>query len=181
VPASNPGLGFGRSGARPVHSARRVSVSGSGVARLALNAAALTFIRIYVGLSLSRTSEATSRRAVSIQIYTLFASLGLQMPAMQVYSPDRSAHQCIGCIGLFTRPVALLASVYLRCRCCGRHFTSAMCGRCRRWLRIRRLLAVMIGIRDGRGGPLSVDSSIRQSASQPLALVGSGPSVCLEL
>src|SRR6266699_2343754 len=82
-----------------------------------LNVAALTFIRIYVGLMfVPHFGSHVLGGPFQFKIYTLyFASLGLQMPAMQVLLAG--SVELIGAIGLvmglFTRPVALLASVYL--------------------------------------------------------------------
>src|SRR5260221_1217221 len=82
-----------------------------------LNASALTFIRVYVGLMfVPHFGSHILGGPYQFKIYTLyFASLGLPMPAMQVLlarSVELTA--AIGLtLGLFTRPVAVLGSVYL--------------------------------------------------------------------
>ena len=82
-----------------------------------LNASALTFIRVYVGLMFTpHFGSHILGGPYQFKIYTLyFASLGLHMPAMQVLlAGSIELISAIGLVmGLFTRPVALLASVYL--------------------------------------------------------------------
>src|SRR6266481_5203706 len=82
-----------------------------------LNVAALTFIRIYVGLMfVPHFGSHVLGGPFQFKIYTLyFASLGLQLPAMQVLlAGSVELISAIGLVlGLFTRPIALLASVYL--------------------------------------------------------------------
>jgi putative oxidoreductase len=82
-----------------------------------LNASALTFIRVYVGLMFTpHFCSHVLGGPYQFKIYTLyFASLGLHMPAMQVLlGGSVELISAIGLVlGLFTRPVALLASVYL--------------------------------------------------------------------
>jgi putative oxidoreductase len=82
-----------------------------------LNASALTFIRVYVGLMFTpHFCSHVLGGPYQFKIYTLyFASLGLHMPAMQVLlGGSIELISAIGLVlGLFTRPVALLASVYL--------------------------------------------------------------------
>jgi putative oxidoreductase len=82
-----------------------------------LNASALTFIRVYVGLMFTpHFCSHVLGGPFQFKIYTLyFASLGLHMPAMQVLlGGSVELISAIGLVlGLFTRPVALLASVYL--------------------------------------------------------------------
>ena len=82
-----------------------------------LNASALTFIRVYVGLMFTpHFGSHILGGPYQFKIYTLyFASLGLHMPAMQVLlAGSVELISAIGLVlGLFTRPVALLASVYL--------------------------------------------------------------------
>src|SRR2546422_9746436 len=82
-----------------------------------LNVAALTFIRIYVGLMLvPHFGSHILGGPFQFKIYTLyFSSLGLHMPAAQVaLAGSVELITAIGLVlGLFTRPVALLGSVYL--------------------------------------------------------------------
>ena len=82
-----------------------------------LDAAALTFIRVYVGLMfVPHFGSHVLGGAYQFKIYTLyFASLGLPMPAIQVALAGSIEFICaVGLtLGLFTRPVALLGSVYL--------------------------------------------------------------------
>jgi putative oxidoreductase len=82
-----------------------------------LNASSLTFIRVYVGLMFApHFGSHILGGPYQFKIYTLyFASLGLPMPAMQVLlAGSVELVSAIGLVlGLFTRPVALLASVYL--------------------------------------------------------------------
>jgi len=138
-----------------------------------LNVAALTFIRIYVGLMfVPHFGSHVLGGPFQFKIYTLyFASLGLQMPAMQVLlAGSVELISAIGLVmGLFTRPVALLASVYLLLSMLwGGHFHIGYV-----WAlpdggyEFGVFWAVMIAVfAMVGGGPLSVDSSIRQSASQ---------------
>jgi putative oxidoreductase len=97
---------------------RASSVAASAVSREAsLNALALTFIRVYVGLMfVPHFGSHILGGPFQFQIYTLyFASLGIHTPAMQVALAGSIELICaIGLtLGLFTRPVALLGSVYL--------------------------------------------------------------------
>src|SRR5882672_67001 len=82
-----------------------------------LNAAALTFIRIYVGLMfVPHFGSHILGGPFQFKIYTLyFESLGIYMPAIQVaLAGSIELISAVGLtLGLFTRPVALLASVYL--------------------------------------------------------------------
>ena len=82
-----------------------------------LNASALTFIRVYVGLMfVPHFGSHILGGPYQFKIYTLyFASLGMPLPAMQVALAGSIELICaIGLtLGLFTRPVALLGSVYL--------------------------------------------------------------------
>jgi len=84
---------------------------------VSLNALALTFIRVYVGLMLvPHFGSHILGGPFQFKIYTLyFASLGMSLPAMQVALAGSIELICaIGLtLGLFTRPVALLGSVYL--------------------------------------------------------------------
>jgi putative oxidoreductase len=97
---------------------RASSVAASAVSREAsLNALALTSIRVYVGLMfVPHFGSHILGGPFQFQIYTLyFASLGIHTPAMQVALAGSIELICaIGLtLGLFTRPVALLGSVYL--------------------------------------------------------------------
>src|SRR5437879_6072871 len=82
----------------------------------ALNVAALTFIRVYVGLMfVPHFGSHILGGPFQFKIYTLyFASLRLHMPAMQVLlAGSVELISAIGLVlGLFTRPVALLGSLY---------------------------------------------------------------------
>jgi putative oxidoreductase len=97
---------------------RAASVAVSADSREAsLNASALTFIRVYVGLMfVPHFGSHILGGPFQFKIYTLyFASLGIPMPAAQVALAGTIELICaIGLtLGLFTRPVALLGSVYL--------------------------------------------------------------------
>jgi putative oxidoreductase len=97
---------------------RAASAAASVQSREAsLNASALIFIRVYVGLMFTpHFCSHILGGPFQFKIYTLyFASLGLHMPAMQVLlAGSVELISAIGLVlGLFTRPVALLASVYL--------------------------------------------------------------------
>ncbi len=97
---------------------RAASVAASADSREAsLNAAALTFIRVYVGLMfVPHFGSHILGGPFQFKIYTLyFASLGIPMPAMQVaLAGSIELISAVGLtLGLFTRPVALLGSVYL--------------------------------------------------------------------
>jgi putative oxidoreductase len=97
---------------------RAASAAASAESRDAsLNASSLTFIRVYVGLMFTpHFASHILGGPFQFKIYTLyFASLGLPMPAMQVLlAGSIELISAIGLVlGLFTRPVALLASVYL--------------------------------------------------------------------
>ncbi len=85
--------------------------------RVSLNASALTFIRVYVGLMfVPHFGSHILGGPYQFKIYTLyFASLGMPLPAMQVALAGSIELICaIGLtLGLFARPVALLGSVYL--------------------------------------------------------------------
>jgi putative oxidoreductase len=82
-----------------------------------LNALALTFIRVYVGLMfVPHFGSHILGGPFQFQIYTLyFESLGIYMPAAQVaLAGTIELISAVGLtLGLFTRPVALLGSVYL--------------------------------------------------------------------
>jgi putative oxidoreductase len=97
---------------------RAASVAASAESREAsLNASALTFIRVYLGLMfVPHFGSHVLGGPYQFKIYVLyFESLGLQMPAMQVLlAGSVELITAIGLtLGLFTRPVALLGSVYL--------------------------------------------------------------------
>jgi putative oxidoreductase len=84
---------------------------------VSLNEAALMFIRVYVGLMfVPHFGSHILGGPFQFKIYTLyFESLGIQMPAMQVaLAGSIELISAVGLtLGLFTRPVALLGSVYL--------------------------------------------------------------------
>jgi putative oxidoreductase len=97
---------------------RAASVAVSADSREAsLNASALMFIRVYVGLMfVPHFGSHILGGPDQFKIYTLyFASLGIPMPAIQVaLAGSIELISAVGlALGLFTRPVALLASVYL--------------------------------------------------------------------
>jgi putative oxidoreductase len=138
-----------------------------------LNVAALTFIRIYVGLMfVPHFGSHILGGPFQFKIYTLyFASLGLHLPAMQVLlAGSVELITAIGLVlGLFTRPVALLGSVYLLMSMLwGGHFHIGYV-----WAlpeggyEFGVFWAVMIAVFAViGGGPLSVDNAIRQSDFQ---------------
>ena len=138
-----------------------------------LNVAALTFIRIYVGLMLvPHFGSHILGGPFQFKIYTLyFSSLGLHMPAMQVLlAGSVELISAIGLVlGLFTRPVALLGSVYLLMSMLwGGHFHVGYVWALPEggyefgvfWAVMVAVFAVL------GGGPLSVDNTIRQSDFQ---------------
>src|SRR6266853_660838 len=97
---------------------RAASVAASADSREeSLNALALTFIRVYVGLMfVPHFGSHILGGPFQFEIYTLyFANLGIPMPAMQVaLAGSIELISAVGLtLGLFTRPVALLGSVYL--------------------------------------------------------------------
>ena len=97
---------------------RTASVASSTNSREAsLNASALMFIRVYVGLMfVPHFGSHILGGPFQFNIYTIyFESLGLHLPATQVAVAGSVELICaIGLtLGLFTRPVALLGSVYL--------------------------------------------------------------------
>ena len=153
---------------------RAASVEATADSREAsLNVAALTFIRIYVGLMfVPHFGSHILGGPYQFEIYTLyFASLGLHVPAMQVVlAGSIELISAIGLtLGLFTRPVALLASVYLLMSMLwGGHFQIGYV-----WAlpdggyEFGVFWAVMIAVfAVVGGGPLSVDNTIRQSDFQ---------------
>jgi putative oxidoreductase len=84
---------------------------------VSLNASALLFIRVYVGLMfVPHFGSHILGGPFQFNIYTLyFASLGMPLPAMQVaLAGSVELIAAVGLtLGLFTRPVALLGSAYL--------------------------------------------------------------------
>jgi putative oxidoreductase len=153
---------------------RAASVEATADSREAsLNVAALTFIRIYVGLMfVPHFGSHILGGPYQFEIYTLyFASLGLHMPAMQVVlAGSIELLSAMGLtLGLFTRPVALLGSVYLLMSMLwGGHFQIGYV-----WAlpdggyEFGVFWAVMIAVfAVVGGGPLSVDNAIRQSDFQ---------------
>jgi putative oxidoreductase len=136
----------------------------------ALNVAALTFIRVYVGLMfVPHFGSHILGGPYQFHIYTLyFATLGLHMPAMQVVLAGAvEIITAIGLVlGLFTRPVALLGSVYLLLSMqWGGHFQIGYV-----WAlpdggyEFGVFWAVMIAVfAVVGGGPLSLDNAIRRS------------------
>jgi putative oxidoreductase len=97
---------------------RAASASASADSReVLLNTSALMFIRVYVGLMfVPHFGSHILGGPFQFNIYTLyFTSLGIPMPAAQVALAGAIELICaIGLtLGLFTRPVALLGSVYL--------------------------------------------------------------------
>ena len=138
-----------------------------------LNVAALTFIRVYVGLMfVPHFGSHILGGPFQFKIYTLyFASLGLHLPAAQVLlAGSVELITAIGLVlGLFTRPVALLGSVYLLMSMLwGGHFHIGYV-----WAlpeggyEFGVFWAVMIAVFAViGGGPLSVDNAIRQSDFQ---------------
>src|SRR5467141_1769663 len=137
------------------------------------NDAALTFIRIYVGLMfVPHFGSHILGGPFQFNIYTLyFASLGLHLPAAQVaLAGSVELITAIGLVmGLFTRPIALLGSVYLLLSMLwGGHFHIGYV-----WAlpeggyEFGVFWAVMIAVFAVLGGgPLSVDNAIRQSDFQ---------------
>jgi putative oxidoreductase len=153
---------------------RTASIAASADSREAwLHAAALAFIRIYVGLMfVPHFGSHVLGGPFQFKIYTLyFASLGLQMPAMQVVlAGSVELITAIGLVlGLFTRPVALLGSVYLLLSMLwGGHFRIGYV-----WAlpeggyEFGVFWAVMIAVFAALGGgPLSVDNTVRNSNFQ---------------
>jgi len=135
--------------------------------------AALTFIRIYVGLMfVPHFSSHILGGPFQFSIYTLyFGSLGLHLPAAQVaLAGSVELITAVGLVlGLFTRPVALLGSVYLLLSMLwGGHFHIGYV-----WAlpeggyEFGLFWAVMVAVFAViGGGPHSVDHAIRQSDFQ---------------
>src|SRR5712692_3728363 len=140
---------------------------------VSLNAAALLFIRVYVGLMfVPHFGSHILGGPFQFNIYTLyFGSLGLHPPAAQVaLAGSVELVTAIGLVlGLFTRPIALLGSVYLLLSMLwGGHFHIGYV-----WAlpeggyEFGVFWAVMIAVLAVTGGgPLSVDNTIRQSDFQ---------------
>src|SRR5258706_2768843 len=138
-----------------------------------INASTLTFMRVYVGLMfVPHFASHILGGPYQFKIYTLyFESLNLHMPAMQVaLAGSIELISAIGLtLGLFTRPVALLGSVYLLMSMLwGGHFQIGYV-----WAlpdggyEFGVFLAVMIAVFAVLGGGrLSVDNTIRQGDSQ---------------
>jgi putative oxidoreductase len=97
---------------------RAASAAASSDSReVSLNESVLMFIRVYVGLMfVPHFGSHILGGPFQFKIYTLyFESLGIQMPAIQVaLAGSIELISAVGLtLGLFTRPVALLGSVYL--------------------------------------------------------------------
>jgi putative oxidoreductase len=97
---------------------RAASVAASSDSReISLNESALMFIRVYVGLMfVPHFGSHILGGPYQFKIYTLyFETLGLHLPAAQVaLAGSVELISAVGLtLGLFTRPVALLGSVYL--------------------------------------------------------------------
>jgi putative oxidoreductase len=97
---------------------RAASVAASVDSRkVSLNDSALTFIRVYVGLMfVPHFGSHILGGPFQFNVYTLyFASLGIHMPAIQVaLAGSIELISAVGLtLGLLTRPVAVLGSVYL--------------------------------------------------------------------
>ena len=153
---------------------RAASAAASADSREAsLNASALMFVRVYVGLMfVPHFGSHVLGGPYQFQIYTLyFSSLGLHAPAMQVLlAGSVELITAIGLVlGLFTRPVALLGSVYLLLSMLwGGHFQIGYVwalpeGGYEFGMFWAAMIAVFIAL---GGGPLSVDNAIRQSNFQ---------------
>jgi putative oxidoreductase len=153
---------------------RAASVAAAADSREAsLNVTALTFIRIYVGLMLvPHFGSHILGGPFQFKIYTLyFASLGIPMPAAQVALAGSVELICaVGLtLGLFTRPVALLGSVYLlMSMLLGGHFKIGYVwalpeGGYEFGLFWAVMIAVFVVV---GGGPLSVDNTLRHSDFQ---------------
>jgi putative oxidoreductase len=97
---------------------RAASIAASTDSRgVSLDESALTFIRVYLGLMfVPHFGSHVLGGPFQFNIYVLyFASLGIHLPAAQVVLAGLiELISAVGLtLGLFTRPVALLASVYL--------------------------------------------------------------------
>jgi putative oxidoreductase len=151
---------------------RAAAVAASVDSREAsLNVLALMFIRVYVGLMfVPHFGSHILGGPYQFNIYTLyFQSLGLHTPAMQVLlAGSVELITAIGLVlGLCTRPIAVLGSVYLLLSMLwGGHFQIGYV-----WAlpeggyEFGVFWAVVIAVFAGvGGGPLSVDHALRQSA-----------------
>ncbi len=153
---------------------RAASLAASADSReAAINASALTFIRVYVGLMfVPHFGSHVLGGPDQFKIYVLyFESLGLHMPAIQVVLAGGIELICaIGLtLGLLTRPVALLGSVYLLMSMLwGGHFQIGYVWALPEggyefgvvWAAMIAVFAVV------GGGPHSVDRIVRQSDFQ---------------
>src|SRR5882724_2656488 len=97
---------------------RAASIAASADSReSSLNTSALTFMRVYVGMMfVPHFGSHILGGPYQFKTYTLyFASLGIHMPAIQVVlAGSVELISAIGLVlGLFTRPIAVLGSVYL--------------------------------------------------------------------
>src|SRR5882724_8590085 len=97
---------------------RAASAAAAAESReVSLNVSAMMFIRVYVGLMfVPHFGSHILGGPFQFNIYTIyFASLGIPMPAPQVaLAGSIELISAVGlALGLFTRPVALLGSVYL--------------------------------------------------------------------
>jgi putative oxidoreductase len=149
------------------------AVASADSREASLNAVALTFIRIYVGLMfVPHFGSHILGGPSQFEIYTLyFASLGIHMPGAQVALAGSIELICaVGLtLGLFTRPIALLGSVYLlMSMLLGGHFKIGYV-----WAlpeggyEFGVFWAVMVAVfAVVGGGPLSLDNAIRQSDFQ---------------
>jgi putative oxidoreductase len=139
---------------------------------VSLNASALMFIRVYVGLMLvPHFGSHVLGGPFQFSIYTLyFASLGIPMPAIQVaLAGSIELISAVGLtLGLFTRPIALLGSVYLLMSMyLGGHFQIGYVWALPDggyefgvfWAAMIAVFAVL------GGGPNSIDSELWQSES----------------
>jgi len=153
---------------------RAASLAASADSReAAINASALMFIRVYVGLMfVPHFGSHVLGGPDQFKIYVLyFESLGLHMPAIQVVLAGGVELICaIGlALGFFTRPVALLGSVYLLMSMLwGGHFQIGYVWALPEggyefgvfWAAMIAVFAVV------GGGPHSVDRIVRQSDFQ---------------
>jgi len=153
---------------------RAASVSADS-REVSLNELALTFIRAYVGLMfVPHFGSHILGGPFQFKIYTLyFASLGIHMPAAQVaLAGSIELISAIGLtLGLFTRPVALLAiGVFADVDAVGRTFSNRICLGAPGWgLRIRRVLGRdNCGVRRAGGRPeFGRPGAVAERASPP--------------
>ena len=150
---------------------RAASAAASTDSREAsLNVFALMFIRVYVGLMfVPHFGSHVLGGPYQFQIYTLyFSSLGLHSPALQVLlAGSVEITTAIGLVlGLSTRPIAMLGSVYLLLSMLwGGHFQIGYVwalpeGGYEFGVFWATMIAVFIAL---GGGPQSLDNAIRQS------------------